>query len=98
MGFKGAASGGSEAGHQVVVSLFRRFEEENEKELKLRKEEREAKGEAEGYLKEVVGVKIKLNVAGFGQGREAFMKALKSEEGSTVRACAIALSDHTPVA
>lgn len=77
--------------------MFRRFAEENEKELEEKKGVREEKGEVEGYLKEMVGCQIRLNVSGFGQGREAFMKALKSEEGSTVRACAIALSDHTPV-
>lgn len=97
LGFKGTQSGGNEAGHQVVINLFRRIREENDKELELRKKRQEENGEKAGYLQDPVGLHVQLNLRGFGHGRLAFDKAIRSEEGSVVRACATSITDKSAV-
>ena len=100
LGFKGAQSGTAEAGHQVVVAMFRKVEEENNREIEKRRKRNEEAGiprSQGGYLEDRVGVHVRLHINGFGQGREAFFKALKSEEGSLMRQLTIAIADHTPI-
>jgi small subunit ribosomal protein S11 len=81
-GFKGANRNGYEAGYQCASRVFKRVEEQLEREFP------DAPARP---------VQIEIFFKGFGKGRDAFLSALTMTEGESIRDLVVRLTDRTPI-
>jgi small subunit ribosomal protein S11 len=88
-GFKGVNRSGYEAGYQCAVRAFARIKQ-------IAEEEGGAFGAGASAVV-VPRARFEVLFSGFGQGRDAVVKALMTSEGDEVRPYVVRVTDNTPI-